>query len=164
MWAQSCIPTLLLVYIQPERNVKEPRPSATMWTKLVYYQKFNPKVFFHKEVFTFLPHGLIFGQFKCHYCPSQGRTASHLSTDIVNKQFILKPNWEERSLLKQLLFSCLFSVFDRAAFSICRQLLGAVLSLSEGNWFELHLCALSHLYTRIGTDTGMNKSRAVVAV
>lgn len=45
---------------------------------------------------------------KCHCCPRHGGALSHLSTDIVNKLFIMKPNGEKRSLLKQLLFLRLF--------------------------------------------------------
>lgn len=46
--------------------------------------------------------------FKCHCCPCHSRAVSHLSTDIVIKLFIMKPNGEKQSPLKQLLFLCLF--------------------------------------------------------
>lgn len=46
--------------------------------------------------------------FKCHCCSRHGGPVSHLSTDIVNKLFIMKPNGEKRSPSKQLLFSRLF--------------------------------------------------------
>lgn len=45
---------------------------------------------------------------KCHCCPRHGMAAYHLSTDIVNKLFIMKPNGEKWSPLKQLLFWRLF--------------------------------------------------------
>lgn len=36
--------TLLLLYVQAERNVIQYRSSGTAWTEMVYYQRFNLKV------------------------------------------------------------------------------------------------------------------------
>lgn len=143
----------MLLYIWPDRNViLYGGLQGQHGLELVYYQRSNLKlVLFMRKA---LPSSLLdcfSDSFKSHYCLSQHRTASHLPTEIVNKQIFLGQIQRSDLYWNSFLFLCLFSPFDSTTSPICRQLLGTVLSLSEGNWFELHSSALSHLYTRTCT-------------
>lgn len=117
--------TFMLLYIRAGRNVilYGGLPGKHR-LEVVYYQRFNLKlVLFMRKA---LPSSLLdcfSGCFKSHYCLSQDRAASHLPTEIVNKQIFFQAKLREA-----------ISIETAFCFCVSFLLLTAQLSLSAGNY------------------------------